>query len=207
MNDHQSEGSSSVPQQLAFIRDETRFEIGLLHERVNTLVAAEAFLTIAYTTAMGNTASWGVTFSAVVAPTLSVLGLLLALLAWPGIYATVRIVLTWTARAPNSSSVTSSSQPQRNVPTRPGAPPRTLRSVAQHALLQSSARTVHDRLGGPDNRGAHPSPIRPDPLAHGKYAGTTPSLRSEGTGPFSRSRRTTPNRSKRTCPTWCRWWT
>lgn len=85
-----------APEQLAHIRDETRFEIGLLHERVNALVTAEAFLTIAFTTAMGNGAPWGATFSVIVSPVLSVLGLLLALLAWPGVNATVKIVLHWT---------------------------------------------------------------------------------------------------------------
>ena len=31
---------------LAFLREETRFEIGLLHDRINALISAEAFLTI-----------------------------------------------------------------------------------------------------------------------------------------------------------------
>lgn len=82
---------------LAFIRSELRFELGLLHDRVNALVAAEAFLTIAYTAAMSNGSAWGPRFSAVVAPILAVLGLLLALLAWPGVATTVVIVLDWTA--------------------------------------------------------------------------------------------------------------
>ena len=82
---------------LAFIRSELRFELGLLHDRVNALVAAEAFLTIAYTAAMSNGSAWGPRFSAVVAPILAVLGLLLALLAWPGVATTVGIVMDWTA--------------------------------------------------------------------------------------------------------------
>jgi hypothetical protein len=57
MDNHTSEkpessGSPDSRNQLAFIREETRFEIGLLHERVNALVGAEAFLTIAFTAAM-----------------------------------------------------------------------------------------------------------------------------------------------------------
>lgn len=83
---------------LAVVRDETRFEFGLLHERVNALLAAEAFLTIAYTAAMSNGASWGAAFAAVAAPLLAVLGLLLALLAWPGVATTVRIVRDLTAQ-------------------------------------------------------------------------------------------------------------
>jgi hypothetical protein len=93
----EAKGPPSAVERLAFVRAQLRFELGLLHERVNALVAAEAFLTIAYTTAMSNGARWGATFSAVVSPILSVLGLLLALLAWPGVATTVRLVRGWTA--------------------------------------------------------------------------------------------------------------
>lgn len=82
---------------LASIRAELRFELGLLHDRVNALLAAEAFLTIAYTAAMSNAAPWGASFSAAVSPILSVLGLVLALSSWPGVASTVRLVLAWTA--------------------------------------------------------------------------------------------------------------
>lgn len=82
---------------LVAIRDEIRFELGLLHGRVNALLAAEAFLTIAYTAAMSNGAAWGRQFAAIAAPALAVLGLLLAVLALPGVAATARIVLTQTA--------------------------------------------------------------------------------------------------------------
>lgn len=82
---------------LALVRAEIRFELDLLHQRVNALLAAEAFLTIAYTAAMSNSASWGRPFATVAAPVLSVLGLLLALLLLPGVTATARIVLTQTA--------------------------------------------------------------------------------------------------------------
>src|ERR1700709_922388 len=77
---------------LAGIREETRFELKLLHERVNTLLAAEAFLTIAYTATMNSRGAW----AAVVAPVLAVLGLLLAGLAWPGIRTTADLVMQWT---------------------------------------------------------------------------------------------------------------
>lgn len=93
-----SKDSDAAAQQLASMRKETRFEIGLLHDRVNALLAAEAFLTIAYTAAMSNGTPWGATFSRVVSPVLSILGLLLAAAAWPGIDTTVRLVLEWTTR-------------------------------------------------------------------------------------------------------------
>ena len=82
---------------LAAVREETRAELGLLHDRVNALLAAEAFLTIAYTAAMSNGAAWGRDFAAVGAPVLAVLGLLLALLMLPGVATTSRIVLAQTA--------------------------------------------------------------------------------------------------------------
>ena len=90
-------GSRDGAERLAFIRAELRFELGLLHDRVNALVAAEAFLTIAYTAAMSSGARWGEAFSAIVSPVLAVLGLLLALLAWPRVAPTRRLVLGWTA--------------------------------------------------------------------------------------------------------------
>lgn len=84
-------------ERLALIRAELRLELSLLHDRVNALLAAEAFLTIAYTAAMSNGAPWGARFSAAVSPILSLLGLLLALFAWPGVAGTVKLVLAWTA--------------------------------------------------------------------------------------------------------------
>ena len=91
-------GPGGTAGDLEFVRQETRFEIGLLHDRVNALVTAEAFLTIAYTAALSNGAPWGRPFAAVAAPVLAVLGLVLALLAWPGVGATAQLVLTWTRR-------------------------------------------------------------------------------------------------------------
>lgn len=82
---------------LLAVRDEIRFELSLLHDRVNALLAAEAFLTIAYTAAMSNGAAWGRPFATVAAPVLAILGFFLAVLALPGIAATARIVLTQSA--------------------------------------------------------------------------------------------------------------
>ncbi len=84
--------------ELGLIRAETRAEIGLLHDRVNALLAAEAFLTVAYAVTMSNGTAWGKPFAVVVAPLLSVLGLLLAVLAGIGINATARLVREWTQR-------------------------------------------------------------------------------------------------------------
>ena len=84
---------------LEFLREETRFEIGLLHDRINALISAEAFLTISFTMAMGNThEQWGPTFSTVAAPMLSLVGLVLAVLAWPGVDASFRIIVEWNKR-------------------------------------------------------------------------------------------------------------
>ena len=84
---------------LAFLREETRFEIGLLHDRINALISAEAFLTISFTMAMGGTnARWGPAFATIVAPMLSLLGLALAILSWPGVNASFRIIVEWNTR-------------------------------------------------------------------------------------------------------------
>ena len=48
---------------------------------------------------MSNTsAPWSALFALLVAPTLSVVGLLLAVLAWPGVDASFKIILEWNAR-------------------------------------------------------------------------------------------------------------
>lgn len=81
-------------EQVETIVAETGLELRLLHERVNALLAAEAFLTIAFTAAMASDGAW----VAVVAPVLAVLGLGLAVVAWPGVSATTALVGAWTAR-------------------------------------------------------------------------------------------------------------
>lgn len=96
-NDDLGPDSLGDEARLLAVREATRFELGLLHDRVNALLAAEAFLTIAYTAAMSNGTDWGRPFAAVAGPSLAVLGLLLAGLALPGVAATARIVLTQTA--------------------------------------------------------------------------------------------------------------
>jgi hypothetical protein len=81
---------------LTFMREETRFEIGLLNDRVNALISAEAFLTIAFTMAMSNSnPHWGAAFSTLVPPILSLLGFILAILAWPGVAASYKIIVEW----------------------------------------------------------------------------------------------------------------
>ena len=84
--------------QLERVRAEARAEIGLLHDRVNALVASEAFLTVGYAVTMSNGAAWGKSFAMIVAPVLGVLGLLLAVFAGLGVAATARLVLEWTRR-------------------------------------------------------------------------------------------------------------
>jgi hypothetical protein len=94
-----AEVSDADFRQLSFIREETRFEIVLLHERVNALIGAEAFLTIAFTAAMSNAnPHWGTTFSVLVSPLLALTGFLLAALAWPGVNASFKIIVQWDAR-------------------------------------------------------------------------------------------------------------
>ncbi|NAZ86357.1 hypothetical protein [Kineococcus indalonis] len=67
-------------EQVETILAEVGSEIRWLHERVNALLAAEAFLTIAFTAAMSSDGAW----ARVVAPVLALLGLVLAAVAWPG---------------------------------------------------------------------------------------------------------------------------
>ncbi len=113
--------------QLVGIREETRFELNLLHERVNTLLAAEAFLTIAYTATMNSPGTW----AAVVAPVLAVLGLLLAALAWPGVTTTARLVMKWTYQVGDLLE----QHPQAAVPWSDGHEDRRTRETGQRRSL------------------------------------------------------------------------
>ena len=90
------DGPTGGARRLAFLREEVRFEITLLHDRVNALIGAEAFLMVAFTMAL--TSDRADAPFLLVAPVLSLVGLLLAALAWPGTAASFRIVAAWDAR-------------------------------------------------------------------------------------------------------------
>lgn len=80
---------------LSFIREEMRFEIGILHDRINALISTEAFLLISFTMALVySNARWSDKFF-LVSPMLSLIGFLLAVLAWPGVNTSYRIVVEW----------------------------------------------------------------------------------------------------------------
>lgn len=80
---------------IRLIREEMRFEVAALEGRVNALISAEAFLTIAFTMALGNTGTGRDASLALVAPILSVIGFVLAVLSWPGVGTSVRIINEW----------------------------------------------------------------------------------------------------------------
>ncbi len=83
---------------LALIRDETRFEVGTIHDRVNALIGAESFLMIAFVlTIVNSDGHWTEKYFALLAPLLSTVGFVLAALAWLGIGTTSRIVVEWNA--------------------------------------------------------------------------------------------------------------
>ncbi|MFC3124993.1 hypothetical protein ACFOD4_07970 [Pseudoroseomonas globiformis] len=84
---------------LSFVREEIRFEMGLLHNRANALIGAEAFLTIAFTTAMSNVnTDWGPFFTLLVPTTLAVIGIILAVISRPGIRTSLTIIAEWNVR-------------------------------------------------------------------------------------------------------------
>lgn len=81
--------------QVQAIRDEMRFEIGILHDRVNALVSAEAFLIISFTMSLAYSGEGPSGRFFPVAPLLAAIGFLLAVLAWPGVNRGVAIVVEW----------------------------------------------------------------------------------------------------------------
>ena len=91
--------SADLPEEhvrrLAFVRDEMRFEIGILHDRINALISAEAFLLISFTMSLVYaTAHWQDKFF-FIPPTLSAIGFMLAILAWPGVKTSYTIIVEW----------------------------------------------------------------------------------------------------------------
>ncbi len=81
--------------QVQAIRDEMKFEIGILHDRINALVSAEAFLIISFTMALAYAGEGPSGRFFAVAPLLAAVGFLLAVLAWPGVNRGVAIVVEW----------------------------------------------------------------------------------------------------------------
>ena len=77
------------------IREEMKFEIGILHDRVNALVSAEAFLIISFTMSLAYSGEGPSGRFFPVAPLLAAIGFLLAVLAWPGVNRGVAIVVEW----------------------------------------------------------------------------------------------------------------
>ena len=72
-----------------------RFEIGVFHDRINALISAEAFLLISFTMALtySNSGWEGKLFW--ISPILSIIGFVLAALAWPGINTSFKIMVEW----------------------------------------------------------------------------------------------------------------
>lgn len=81
--------------QVLAIRDEMKFEIGILHDRINALVSTEAFLIISFTMSLAYSGDrWSSRFFWI-APVLSLVGFLLAVLAWPGVSRGFQTIVEW----------------------------------------------------------------------------------------------------------------
>ncbi len=87
--------TESSSQRVLAIREEMKFEIGILHDRINSLVSAEAFLIISFTMSLAySNDRWSSRFFWI-APLLASVGFLLAVLAWPGISRSYEIIVEW----------------------------------------------------------------------------------------------------------------
>nr|WP_061511193.1 hypothetical protein [Gluconobacter thailandicus] len=81
---------------LAYYRSEIRFESEVVNGRLQALLGSQAFLVIAYATAMtGSTTRWGDRMVLLVPPLFSLLGFMLALMALPGIRAGYAAIGKW----------------------------------------------------------------------------------------------------------------
>jgi len=81
---------------LKFYRAEIKDEFALLSNRVSAYISAQAFLIIAYTSAMGNqNPQWGHEFRVVFPPFLATLGIVTSFQAWLGIRAASDTIALW----------------------------------------------------------------------------------------------------------------
>ena len=91
----QDSGADTYAKRALAIREEMKFEVGIMHDRINTLVSAEAFLTISFTmslTYVNDQWSGRLLWKA---PQLANVGFLLAVLAWPGVSRSFAIIAEW----------------------------------------------------------------------------------------------------------------
>ena len=70
-----------------------RFQINVLHDRVNALISSEAFLLISFTMSLAYIHSDKGVY--LVSPILAVIGFMLAVLSWPGVVSSFRIIVEW----------------------------------------------------------------------------------------------------------------
>lgn len=84
---------------LKFYRGEIRFESDMLSSRLNAFISSQSFLVIGYASSMSASLErWHNPFSLVFPPSLALLGLVLALYAWPGIEAAWKVIAQWHAK-------------------------------------------------------------------------------------------------------------
>lgn len=89
-------GHPTANELLAFYRSEIRFETEVVNGRLQALLGSQAFLVIAYATAMtGSTKRWGDSMVLLLPPLFSLLGFVLAILALPGIRAGYAAIGKW----------------------------------------------------------------------------------------------------------------
>lgn len=84
---------------LKFYRSEIHFQSTLLSGRLNAFISSQSFLVIAYASAAsGLIGKWQQLFTFLFPPVIALLGLVLALQAWPGIKAAYDVIEQWRKR-------------------------------------------------------------------------------------------------------------
>lgn len=83
-------------ERLDFYRREIHHESGILSGRTNSYLSAQSFLVIVYASSMANTnEAWGDLFTLIIPLLLAALGIGSSLHAWPGIKASVEVIMHW----------------------------------------------------------------------------------------------------------------
>ena len=96
MTDDNNNRAVLAREHLSYFRDEIRAESQLLGTRLNAMISSQSFLTIAYASSIASSnGHWRQPFTLILPPLLALLGMILVLLARPGLIAAHIAIEHW----------------------------------------------------------------------------------------------------------------
>ena len=97
--DDGNDRTARARQHLLYYRDEIRSESQLLGTRLNAMISSQSFLTIAYASSMASSnGHWRQPFTLTLPPIMALLGMILVMLARPGLISAQAAIEHWRGR-------------------------------------------------------------------------------------------------------------